>query len=227
MVVLAFAGREKVVCEAVTPGGSPLTLTVTTPVKLLKPFAETWMVLLVERSRVDEEGVSERVKDGGPNTAMLILAVCVMEPLTACKVMVAALSAGALVAAVKVTAWLPVVDNENIAGLAVTPEGNPLIEIEMVPANPFKLLAATLTVCDEPSASVTLGVLAVREKSGVCAPPEEEEVWLPEPQPVMAKTSANRRILERAAKTLRMLDANELISNRRFAIISFPELSAG
>jgi hypothetical protein len=126
---------------------------------------------------------------------VLMLAVCVIEPLTAWTEMVAALTAGALAAAVKVTAWLPVVDNENVVGLAVTPEGNPLIEIEMVPANPFKLLATTLTVCDEPSASVMLRGLAAREKSGACTSPEEEEVWLPEPQPVMANTSAKRKTL--------------------------------
>ena len=227
MVVVVFAGREKVVCEAVTPDGSPLMLTVTRPVKSLTPFAVTWTVLLVERSRTKEEGDSERVKDGGPKTVMLMLAAWVMEPLTACKVMGAAFLAGAPLDAVKVTAWLAMVDTENVAGLAVTPEGNPLIEIEMVPENPFKLLAATVTVCDAPSASVTLEVLAVREKSGACAPPEEEEVWLPEPQPVMAKTSANKWIVERAAKTLRAHDANELTSNLRFATIPLPELPAG
>ena len=68
MVVVVFAGREKVVCEAVTPDGSPLMLTVTRPVKSLTPFAVSWTVLLVERSRTKEEGDSERVKDGGPKT---------------------------------------------------------------------------------------------------------------------------------------------------------------
>ena len=151
-----------------------------------------------------------------------MLAAWVMEPLTACKVMGAAFLAGAPLDAVKVTAWLAMVDTENVAGLAVTPEGNPLIEIEMVPENPFKLLAATVTVCDAPSASVTLEVLAVREKSGACAPPEEEEDLAARTAARHGEHECQQMDIERAAKTLRAHDANELTSNLRFATIPLP-----
>jgi hypothetical protein len=148
--------NESVAGFAVTPEGSPVIVTATVPLKEFTAVARTLTFEPVApATRVRDVGDTVSVKSGGGGGAETVTAT-VAEWLRAPDVPVkvtVALPAAAEGAAVRVTFCAVPGVNESVAGLAVTPEGSPVIATETLPLKEFAAVARTLTF--EPAAPAT------------------------------------------------------------------------
>jgi hypothetical protein len=107
----------------------------------------------------------------------------------------AGVAAAAPLAAVRLVLCAVPGTSESEAGLAVTPEGSPLMVTATVPAKPLEGTAFTLTCCPGlPAVSVTVAGVNVRVKSGAGAEGDEgvegEAECDPPPQETKNKQSA-------------------------------------
>lgn len=118
-------------------------------------------------------------------------AECVRLPADPVK-LTAGIPAAAPLAAVRLVLCAVPGTSEREAGLAVTPEGSPLMVTATVPAKPLEGTAFTLTCCPGlPEVSVTAAGDTVREKSGGGAEGVEGEAECdPPPQETKDRQSA-------------------------------------
>ncbi len=132
---------------AVTPVGSPLMATETVPLKEFIAVARTLTGEPVAPATiVSDVGETVSEKSGGGGAAETVNAT-VAEWLSFPDVPVSvtvALPVAAVVPAVSVTVCAAPGVNERVAGLAVTPVGNPLMATATVPVKPFNGTALTL-----------------------------------------------------------------------------------
>jgi hypothetical protein len=154
---------------AVAPAGSPLALSVTTP---LNPFSAPMLVVKVvafPTTTVCELGVAVRLKFGGgwvAATVKLTLAVWVKLPLVPVIVSVDVPS-GVVPLVVTVSVELP--EPVTVAGekLAVAPAGNPLALSVTAPLKPSTAPMLVVKVVAFPTTTVCELGVAVRLKVGV------------------------------------------------------------
>jgi hypothetical protein len=139
--------RVSIAGLAVTPAGSPLSVTATRLEKPLTALAVTEIGTPVAPAvRLNDAGAAVRVKSpAGAALAMVrvTLAEWLRLPDVPDKVRVA-LPAAAVEAAVIVTFWAVPGVRVNAAGVAVTPAGRPVRVTATVPENPLTALAITL-----------------------------------------------------------------------------------
>jgi hypothetical protein len=170
VTVCAIPGaRLNVAGLAVTPAGSPVIAMFTVPVNEFTAVAVTLTKPLAPpAASVAEVGASVSVKSGGgaPCTVSARGAMCVRLPDVPVNVSVDVEDA-AVLAAVSVTVCAIPGERLNVAGLAVTPAGSPVIAMFTVPVNEFTAFAVTLTkLLAPPAASVAEVGARVSVKSG-------------------------------------------------------------
>jgi hypothetical protein len=201
--------RVSIAGFAVTPSGNPLIATVTIPVK---PFDGTAFTLTTcpapPSVRAIAEGAADSEKSGVAAFAETV-AVTIAEWLRLPEVPVkvrAALPAEAVEAAVKVTFSAAPGVKVSIAGLEVTPAGNPLIATVTIPVKPFDGTAFTLTTCPAPPATRAIAAGATEnEKSGGTGSGETVAAtvaeWLRLPEvPVKVKVALAAAAVEAAVR---------------------------
>ena len=140
--------RVKAAGLAVTPAGSPVTVTETVPVKEFRAVALTCTAEPVAPAVKDSDvGATESEKSGGGGAAETVreaLAAWLSVPEIPVNVMTL-LPVAAVDAAVRVMfCEMPGV-SDRVAGLAVTPVGNPLMATDTFPVKEFTAVARTLT----------------------------------------------------------------------------------
>jgi len=155
---------------AVTPAGSPVIATVTVPLKEFiavsrtltgEPAAPETMVSDVGDTVSEKSGKSE-----GAEIVTAMVAEWLSVPDVPVRVTVGLPSVAAEEAVMVTFRAVPGV-SESVAGLAVTPEGSPVIVSVTIPVKPFAATAFTLTGCPIlPATSATVVGVAVKEKSG-------------------------------------------------------------
>jgi len=167
---------------AVTPLGSPVIATFTTPVN---PFAGTAFTLIccppppgTSETLAGNAGRLKSAIGGGAATATATAAEWLKAPDVPANVTMT-LPATAFAEALTVTVCAVPGVKLSVAGCAVTPLGSPVIATFTVPVNPLAGTAFTLICCPPPpGTSETLAGVAVRLKSpaagaGVEPPPQE------------------------------------------------------
>jgi hypothetical protein len=212
---------------AATPAGNPLIATVTAPVK---PFDGTALTLTTcpapPATTEIAEGAADSEKSGVAAFAETV-AVTIAEWLRAPEVPVkvrVALPAAAVEAAVKVTFCAVPGIKVSIAGLAVTPAGNPLIATVTAPVKPFDGTALTLTTCPAPPATTEIAEGAAdSEKSGIAAFAETVAAtiaeWLRAPEvPVKVRVALPAEAVEAAVKVTFCAVPGTRVSAAGFAV---------
>ena len=155
-VSVALEGVVPVLKDPTTPVGSPEIVTVTV---LLKPFCGVKVRMLVAaapRGTVSVLGEADNVNVGGKITVSATVVLLVRAPDVPVIVTVA-VSAAAVLAAVKVTVvWPPLMAPK----LAMTPDGNPEAASATVLLKPFKAVMAMVLVTVAPALRLTLAGVA-------------------------------------------------------------------
>jgi hypothetical protein len=119
---------------------------------------------------ISESEVGDRVREKSGGCGTEIVRETVAAWLNAAEVpvkVIVELPAAAVAAAVSVTVAATPGLNVTVAGLALTPVGNPEIATATLPVNPLVAVAVRLTVCAAaPAVIVSVVGAAAREKSG-------------------------------------------------------------
>jgi hypothetical protein len=194
---------------AVTPAGKPAIPMTTGEAKpFIAVACKASAVPVVPSTSVCDVGVTVREKSGGGGGAAVVVNATVVLRLSVPEVPVSVTVAApvAIVAsAVKVIFCATPGIRVSVAGLAVTPAGNPPGETVTAAANPFIALAVTLIDCPAaPPITEAVAGETPRLKSGVGVG-ALEGIWVP-PQPVIADGIDTRRVRtsETSSPCLRM-----------------------
>ena len=190
---------------AVTPEGSPVIATATVPLKEFTAVARTLSFEPVAPATIVRDvGDTASEKSGGGGDAEMAKAT-VAEWLRVPDVPVrvtVALPDAATEAAVSVTFCAVPGVKESVAGLAVTPEGSPVIATATIPVKPLAGTAFTLIFCPWlPATIATVAGAAVSEKS--CGGGEVETELDPPPQEIAARHS-NKQAANAIVQSSRM-----------------------
>jgi hypothetical protein len=127
--------KKRVVSFVVIPAGKPLRFTEIVPENPFTPMAETVTVWFAPAFKERDDGLTDKVKDGGPSTVNEKVAECDNVPLTPVAVTVTLPTGAAPAATERVTLCDPPPEKVSDAGDAVTPAGSPLKETETLPEN--------------------------------------------------------------------------------------------